>query len=218
MEKNRLMFLKRIELISPIDKLTQLDIEITKPLLCLVGDNGIGKSTILDALREELKIEDQSYLKRRDLKKHFKFTWNNPPSNPLAHDTHADNKKFAGSFGEDVGAHVASMKMSSGEGSLLFLSRVLKKNPDLLILDELDRGLSVKNQLILGISLLIKIKNNVLPQLIVSCHSHSIIDLWEKSGDDILQIFDVEANKTVTWDEYYFTQLQKVNKFFGLNP
>lgn len=208
------MFLKRIQLISPIDKLTQLDIEITKPLLCLVGDNGIGKSTILDALREDLKIADQSFFKRNGLKKHFEFTWDNPPSNPHAYDTHAEDKKFAGAFGNDISAQVSAMKMSSGEASILFLSRIFKKQPDFLIVDEIDRGLSIKNQLIIAIGILNKIYSKNIQQVILSCHSQSMVEMWQTGFNDYFQLFDVESNKTLTWDEYHSSQLDKAMSFF----
>lgn len=103
--------------------------------------------------------------------------------------------------------------MSSGEANMMFIGAVLKQKPDFLIIDELERGLSVKNQLTLAYAMAKHVRKGSLTQLVCSCHSQTIIEFWETIG--IVDLFDVEQNKIVTWKDYYRTQLEKTEIIFA---
>ena len=169
------------------------EIEINKPLLILVGLNGCGKSTVLDCIREEFGIKDDTYIKGTFPKGTFTLKKSTTPFETKYHDFHGGDKKFSGTFGDDIQGQLAAMKASSGIGNLLQFNNtnIKASRNSLILLDEPDRGMAIKIQRQFGLMLteMSMIRGN---QIIVSTHSEQIMDMGELFG----QIYSVELSGT----------------------
>ena len=167
-------------------------IKIEKPFLALVGLNGCGKSTILDCIREEFGVADNSYMKGTFAKGTFSVEKSKEKFETKYHDFHSGDKKYSGSFGDDISGQVAAMRASSGIGNIIQFGNTLIKSAknSLILLDEPDRGMAIKIQKqfsLLFLDMVISGKN----QIIVSTHSEYIMDVAELFG----QIYSVEHKK-----------------------
>lgn len=99
---------------------------------------------------------------------------------------------------DDTGAYLRCLQASSGEGLLIQLVNFLlkhSKSSGLIIIDEPERGLSIKNQIMM--SGLIKKFSDDYPgsQFIVTTHSEQIIRLKEK-------IWSTSHKREMTSEEY----------------
>lgn len=124
--------------------------------ITIVGENGCGKSTILQAIRGTYDHNNQS-LYRHDFKELAKnFTIETDYEEFLFLDsvkddgTHFMNASDASVFISSGGFHAE--KLSHGQGSLMYLHKFLTENKDrirpgktLVVLDEVDGGLSLSN-------------------------------------------------------------------------
>lgn len=199
------LFLRKLEITQDVNPLKAgLTLEFKKPILFLVGDNGVGKSTILECLADYYNHVDDTYMKRTGMKNNIKLDVDEGISASYI-DFHSGDRKYAGTFGEDYGLQISQMKASSGQCTLaLFNAKKLDKiNGGLVIFDEPCRGLSIKNQykicnLIYNMNYLKK------SQVIVVTHSDIIL----KTFKDIAQYYLVSEGKDVTYDEYI--ELQKI--------
>jgi predicted ATPase len=197
------ILIKRIEVVEEMKPLKPgLTIDIKESILILVGDNGVGKSTITDGLASMYGKKDDTYLKRNEYR-FLNIETTRPDFKTKFIDFHGDDRKFAGSFGGDVSLQMFHMKASSGQVSLSLLSSAgLKEFKDgLLVLDEPDRGLSLRNQLgMVEILLMLPLIKNV--QIIMTCHSDIIL----KGLSKFAQFYDVGKMKDVTYQEYFNSQ------------
>lgn len=171
-------FLKKIKFVKDCRTFkTGDEIEFMPGMTAIVGINGCGKSTILDILRSEFKISDTSYLKG-DMKGYVELDSDKEVKFDVRyHDFHAYDKKYSGSFGEDIEGHLIAMKQSSGIGGLTQFNRTNIKNSDnsLIIIDEPDRGLAIRLQSAFA-KLLFDLCERAGNQVIVSTHSKYIMD------------------------------------------
>lgn len=163
-------------------------IEFRPGMTALVGLNGCGKSTLLDVLREHFKIKDDSFLKGQDLKD-CAHVETQSEFGVKYFDFHSGDKKYAGSFGDDIMGQIQAGRASSGIGNLLQFGRTGIKNCEksLIILDEPDRGMALKIQRDLSVMLskLSLLRDN---QIVVSTHSTYFMELAD-------QIYSVEHKK-----------------------
>jgi predicted ATPase len=81
-------------------------VEFRPGFTALVGINGCGKSTLLEVLREEFGIKDNSYLKQPMKCADVKRT----EGEAFYYDFHAGDRKYSGTFGDDMSAQLASMR------------------------------------------------------------------------------------------------------------
>ena len=153
-------------------------IDFKPGLTALVGINGCGKSTVLDSLREHFNIKDNSYLKGQDLKGCFNIETDQTQFDVKYFDFHSGDKKYAGSFGDDMMGQIQAMKASSGIGNLLQFGRTGIKDMQkgLILLDEPDRGMAPKIQRDFG-QMLLKLSLLRQNQIIVSTHSAYIMEV-----------------------------------------
>lgn len=176
------------------------EIKIESPFLVLVGVNGCGKSTILDCLRDEFGIADNSYMKGSFPKNSFSVEKSKEKFEAKYHDFHSGDRKYSGSFGDDMSGQIAAMRQSSGIGNLIqFQNTQIKSSTNsLILLDEPDRGMAIKIQRNFGllfVEMVLRGKN----QIIVSTHSEQIMSMGEMFG----QIYSVEHKRFFnTKDEF----------------
>jgi predicted ATPase len=121
-------------------------------------------------------------------------------------DFHGDDRKFTGSFGDNMSLQMFHMKASSGQVSISLLNDKLKdinkiKN-GVLILDEPCRGQSIKNQFKV-VSLIMGLVEKHNCQIIVTSHSDIIL----KSLSDIAQYYDIKNNTDTTYNKFMLSQL-----------
>lgn len=195
-----MVFLKKIKYKKDVVPFTKgYTIEFNAPCTFLVGENGCGKSTILDTIREHFKIADQTYLKRHDLKDCAGITVEGKPK-VCYYDAHADNLKYSSVFGDDIGMQMAQQRNSSGISSLLTLKKKLedwKIKDSIILLDEPCRGLSIKNQYKL-LRFLIHLTTNG-NQLICSTHSEAFMEL--NLLEDVFKLYSVEHGRYRKYQE-----------------
>lgn len=149
-EENNL-YIKSVEVISDIFPLKAgVKLNFNKKLTIIVGDNGVGKSTLLECIRDHYGYVDDTYLRRQNMKKHIKLDTIPDKFNFTYIDFHGDDKKFAGSFGNNISLQLQHMKASSGQVSISLLNSTFanidKVRNGVVILDEPCRGQSIKNK------------------------------------------------------------------------
>jgi predicted ATPase len=197
--------IKSLEVMKAVNPLKPgLHIEFKKSICFLVGDNGVGKSTIMDCLADTYKFKDDTYLKRSKMKENIRIeTEGEFPVDYM--DFHASDKRFSGSFGEDIMLQMGQMRASSGQVTISLLNKILKRvkktENGVIIFDEPCRGMSIRNQLMIC-NLMKGIVEKMNCQLIVTTHSIIILGKFEGKA----QYFDVGKGKDVTYEEFYKSQ------------
>ncbi len=183
------------------------ELEFKSKITLLVGDNGCGKSTILDAIRSHFEIADPSYMKRdyRSLEVSPEIA----KESVMYFDSHAMDKKFSGTFGDDMNLQLKTMRLSSGQGLLTQMIErgFFKAKKKVIILDEPCRGLSLKKQYLLfeGFMQSCMINDN---QLILSTHSEVFMRLAKLDPciHYSCSLFSVEAMRYMTYEEFIESQ------------
>ncbi len=201
------MYLKKVEVISDIYPLkVGVKIEFEKKLCFIVGDNGVGKSTLLECIADYFGYKDETYLKRQNMKKNIIVERD---SNSFAFhyiDFHGDDKKFSGSFGSNIGLQMNQMKASSGQVTISLLNNTLKDiekvRNSLVIFDEPCRGQSIKNKLRL-VSLIHGLITKLNCQVILTTHSDWLL----KSFKEEAQYYDISTNSNTTYKDFIISQL-----------
>jgi energy-coupling factor transport system ATP-binding protein len=206
----------KIEVISDFRKFVagqtfEFDIDKEK-VFTIVGDNGCGKTSLLSAIRGS--FEDSALNKynlyERDMKKLSQhIVIDHEYENVLCYDNVGDNGNSM-SNAYDAMAYVqsggfAKRNSSHGEGTQNDLMRiaelVAKRNvrgtKTLLVFDEIDTGLSLKNQLLFK-KYIAEFKKAGFHVLIVTHNPFWIFD--QKV------VFDLESNKLVSGKNYFFQQ------------
>lgn len=203
------IYIKSVEVVSDIYPLKAgIKLEFNKNITIIVGDNGVGKSTLLECLRKHYNSPSVSYMARKiehghikveDINTEFKFTYI---------DFHGDDLKFATSFVDDfMDQQVQQMKASSGQVSISLLNNALgnieKVKNGVVILDEPCRGQSIKNKWKV-VSLIHGLSSKFNCQVILTTHSDTIL----KSFKDSAQYFDIFANQDTTYKDFMISQLR----------
>ncbi len=149
-------------------------IEFKDNLTLLVGDQGVGKSTILKTLQNFNNYKDTIAIKT------------NGNVSTLSFDTEKDNPRMQGSFGEDPLFQVTSMFSSHGETILPLMKHITKEKDRLIMIDEPESGLSIRSQYKLVKFFKKAVKNKC--QLLVATHSIAIIQSYK-------EVFNLEIMK-----------------------
>lgn len=152
-----------------------------KNLLTIVtGDNGSGKSTLLGCIRS---LGDSKWSMSTDNQAKDKLENVLPVNTDIAYlDLSADLYKGSPEFDFDnMGLYLQCRKSSSGEGAIYQLVSLLDLNKEkpLLILDEPERGLSIKKQLAVVKIIKDYIDKNPDQQIIITTHSQIFMSLSE---------------------------------------
>lgn len=200
------IYIKSVEVTSDVFPLKSgVKVTFDKSICFIVGDNGVGKSTLLECIRDEFGYVDDTYLRRRDMKKHIIIE--KEGTFPFKYvDFHGDDKKFAGAFGNDIALQVQQMKLSSGQVSISLLNSALgnieKVRNGVVILDEPCRGQSIKNKMRL-VGLISALESKLNCQVIVTTHSDTLL----KAFKDRAQYFDIASNSNTTYRDFILSQL-----------
>jgi predicted ATPase len=150
-------------------------------LTIITGDNGSGKSTLITCIRSLYKSK-WSMSSSRDA--HENLTQEADKDIEIGYlDCSQDLFKNSPEMDfENFGLYKKCMTSSSGQGSVLQLLNILDKhkNKPLIIVDEPERGLSIKWQNTVAKSLLNFSENNPDIQLIITTHSPKIMKMASK--------------------------------------
>ncbi len=201
------IYIRSVEIISDVNPLKAgVKIDFNKKITFIVGDNGVGKSTLLECVRDDFGYEDDTYMRRLGMKKHIKIDKVSQNFNFTYIDFHGDDKKHAGSFGNDISLQLAHMKSSSGQVSISLLNSNLndvnKFQNGVVIFDEPCRGQSIKNKW--NVVRIIKgLTNNFGCQVILTTHSDTILSAFK----DTAQYFDISKNKNTSYKDFIISQM-----------
>lgn len=199
------LFLKSVELTENVEPLKKgFKVNFNKSICVLVGDNGVGKSTVLECLGTYFGFKDDTYLKRS--KMGDKIIVDKLESFPIKYlDFHGGDKKFSGAFGDDMILQMQQMRASSGQCTLALVNsgKFTDFNGGLILLDEPCRGLSLKNQSGIGnfVKNFVKFRDC---QIVLTTHSLVIL----KSLASIAQFFSIEMGADISCAEYIGSQLK----------
>jgi predicted ATPase len=201
------IYIKSVEVISDVNPLKAgVKVDFNKNITFIVGDNGVGKSTLLECIRDYFGYVDDTYLRRMDMKQHIKIDKVSDNFNFTFVDFHGDDKKFASAFGSNIGLQIQQMKASSGQVSISLLNNALgnieKVKNGVIILDEPCRGQSLRNKWNV-VRLINGLTERFGCQVILTTHSDTILSAFK----DKAQYFDIVANKDTTYTEYILSQL-----------
>lgn len=202
------IYIKSVEIISEVNPLKPgVKVNFEKPICFIVGDNGVGKSTLLECVRDTFGYKDDTYLRRQDMKKHIKMERVEGKFPFKYIDFHGDDKKYAGAFGNDISLQMGQMRASSGQVSISLLNSVLKDiesvRNGVVILDEPCRGQSIKNKWKL-VGLIGALSDKLNCQVIVTTHSDTLL----KAFKDRAQYFDISNNADTTYRDFMISQLK----------
>lgn len=179
------MFLEKIKFVEDFRCYKKDEEIILKDNLTIItGDNGSGKSTLLSCIRNMYKT---------------KWTVSDDPSGvgkieisgdgdelgkvqylDLCSDLYKNSIEFDY---DNMNLYLQCMGSSSGEGVIFQLVNLLKtfsKDSDLVIIDEPERGLSIKNQFLISNVINKFATEHPGTQFIVTTHSEAILALKEE--------------------------------------
>jgi predicted ATPase len=145
----------------------------------ITGDNGSGKSTLISSIRSTFKSDWSSSNDPHCENKIYTNIENSEEIEISYLCFSEDLLKNAVDFSDNITLHIQTMSMSSGEGSLEQLVDKLESNKDkpLIILDEPERGLSMKRQILVYKYLKKHLLENPSQQMIIVSHSSIIMKL-----------------------------------------
>jgi len=200
------LYIKSVEIISDVNPIKSgIKIDFKNNICIIVGDNGVGKSTLLECIRDNYGYVDDTYLRRRNMKTHIKIDDSVSKFNFTYIDFHGDDRKFSGAFGKDSSLQIQQMKSSSGEVSISLFNKAFnnieKVRNGVVILDEPCRGQSIKNKYsVIGLINRLKALNC---QVILTTHCETILSAFK----DNAQYYDITNNRDTTYKEFMIQQL-----------
>ena len=173
-------------------------INFDQQITVITGDNGSGKSTLISCIRANFKsawsISDDANCKGA-----ISTNVENSEDTEIAYlCLSGDLLKSSGVMGDDIGLHIRTMHMSSGQGSVEQIVDKVESSKDkpLLILDEPERGLSMKRVSLISKYLKKHAAENPDQQIIVVTHSNFMMNLSEK-------VFSTSHKNYLTRDDYF---------------
>jgi predicted ATPase len=173
--------------------------EFRRGVNVLVGDQGCGKSTVLEALVSHSGSK-KSFWKRSDESKKstiLDFVPNSGLTGLFAHDFECDSPRVSPSFdmmGQiPMTLSVQCMRMSHGQSGNKILEVVAGSKNAIIILDEPDSGLSPKS--IRNLILDLKTMESNGCQVIVSAHNPWLIEAFD-------EVLSIEGRRWMTSKEY----------------
>ena len=201
------IYIRSVEVTSDVFPLKAgIKLDFNKNITIIVGDNGVGKSTLLECIRDHYGYVDDTYLRRQGMKKHIKIDDVSEKFNFTYIDFHGDDRKFAGAFGNDLGMQLQQMKASSGQVSISLLNNALgdidKVRNGVVIFDEPCRGQSIKNKWKV-VNLISGLSKKMNCQVILTTHSDTIL----KAFKDSAQYFDIVSGQDTTYVDFMISQL-----------
>lgn len=190
----------------------------------LVGDQGSGKSTLIELIRLQLesqKSSDSSY-RAKSIEVHYKvedlidLELSKPNVNCLGYDFERESARDMSAIHFDmVGEQLFAMKVSHGQGNLASLNRLLsnmlKLNVDVLLMDEPDTAMSPRSCYNL-LQILYGIESKWKKQVILSAHNPILIrgihPLFKKEFQSIIpEVFSLEDKKWISGSDFLLGQL-----------
>lgn len=174
------------------------EIDISAQLTVITGDNGSGKSTLLSCIRSSFKSE-WSTSEDGSAKGVIAVDTASPEDIDIVYLCFSgDMLKYAASFGSDITLQVQTMHISSGEGALEQLIDKVENSvgKPLLILDEPEKGLSIKRVNLILRYLRKHAHDNPKQQMIVVTHSEILMRL---AGDTV---YSTSHKKRITAEAY----------------
>lgn len=203
------LYLKSVEVITDVNPLKAgVKLEIKKPICFIVGDNGVGKSTLLECVRNYYGDVPKNYMYRPKMKENIKLIDSGNKFNFKYIDFHGDDMKFASAFIDDsMGLQIQQMKASSGQVSISLLNNALgdleKVKDGLIILDEPCRGQSIKNKWRV-VRLITGLTERFNCQVILTTHSDTILSAFK----GVAQYYDISLNADTTYRDFMISQLK----------
>ncbi len=197
------LYIKRLEIIKDLRTFKKgFSIDFDVPITILVGENGTGKSTLLDLIRTEYAPEaGVSVWRPMNLEGYAKITGIKPKKEQAYYfDFHSSDTKYLGIFGDDMESQLNTMTASSGIGVVgqIHSTGMLRSQNSLLLLDEFARGFSPKLQKHFAKGLYLstlQYKN----QVIVSTHSEYLMG-YEAMPE--CKLYSVEHKKYMSYEEF----------------
>lgn len=165
-------------------------------LTVITGENGSGKSTLLSCIRE-LGKSKWTMSSQRDSENKIEQVM--PKDTEIAYlDLSSDLYKGSPEFDFDnMALYLKCMKSSSGEGAIYQMVKFLETQTDksLIILDEPERGLSIRKQIALSKAIADYISQNPEQQILITTHSPEFMVLAE-------EVYSLSHRGFVTPDTY----------------
>lgn len=162
------------------------EIKFDSNLTIITGDNGSGKSTLLSSIRS---MYDIKWSFSHDLKSDSKIQVfgdfeDSKMGDVLYLDLSSDLYKNSSTLDYDnMGLYMQCLNSSSGEGVIYQLFDLISNNistAKMIILDEPEKGLSLKNQILISRLINKFSTENPNVQFIVTTHSEKILLLKDK--------------------------------------
>jgi len=193
------MYIDKIKIIESGFNLKKGKVIEMKPITLLIGEQGCGKSSLLEFMQKNNRDYIEVILSK-DLKgtiNHFYF--DTETMNPRISSLDNYSTPSGNSRGIGIAAALFSHFQSHGETLREFtVNRVNEAKDCVILLDEPEAALSIKNQYLLA-NRIVENKNNV--QFVIATHC---IPLFEKVG----YAYDLEHYKWVTFNDY----MKKIKK------
>ncbi len=193
------MILNRITIHEDYRKLPKdFSLEFKNNITIITGENGTGKSTLLDLIKQSTEKNFSSDFSNYTLDTSIELK-----NNIVYLDSVSGLLKTLSYFDDDeMDLQIRCMKSSSGEGLLLQLANLNNKdlNNKLLLLDEPERGLSIKQQLTLADYLIFLTSNFDNLQIIVVSHGYGVLAKQK-------ELFSTNSLKYITIDDFFKNEI-----------
>lgn len=175
------------------------EISLNESLTVITGDNGSGKSTLLSAIR---KIFETKWSFSDELEAVDKIEANVPKNIRIGYlDLSLDLHKTSPEINFDnMQTYMQCLNSSSGEGVFLQMVEFLNEHTDLplVILDEPERGLSIRLQLIMTKFIRQHRAKHPNQQIIITTHSRVFMNLSKEVYSTSHRDY-IDPNEYIKW-------------------